>query len=249
MDAKLAALRREVDREWRARQRARVVAPLAVRRSWPRDVAGFLGSVAVLGALPFYALIRGAVYLHERQGLPAYVALLGGALLTIVVVTAYGAWLSRRITGRHRVGTVLRWFALPVVGFYAAYALIYVSAAHVKSPGVQSTYAALHPLLRVALATVILGDPQIVITDLGRVPEDYDRMGLPRNDSSLHYRQRDGYLHAADLRTAGHGAVRNRLVQLYFWSMGFDTLRHVGTADHLHVSLPTAGAGGYASSR
>jgi hypothetical protein len=27
-------------------------------------------------------------------------------------------------------------------------------------------------------------------------------------------------------------------VQLYFWSMGFSTLRHVGTADHLHVELP-----------
>jgi len=26
-------------------------------------------------------------------------------------------------------------------------------------------------------------------------------------------------------------------VQLYFWSMGFDTKRHVGTADHLHVEL------------
>jgi len=32
--------------------------------------------------------------------------------------------------------------------------------------------------------------------------------------------------------------VRNRLVQAYFWSMGFATLRHVGTADHLHVELP-----------
>jgi hypothetical protein len=40
-----------------------------------------------------------------------------------------------------------------------------------------------------------------------------------------------------DLRTAGQGAVKNRLVQLYFWMMGFRTLRHVGTADHLHVQL------------
>jgi len=31
--------------------------------------------------------------------------------------------------------------------------------------------------------------------------------------------------------------VKNRLVQLYFVAMGFDTLRHVGTADHLHVEL------------
>jgi hypothetical protein len=26
-------------------------------------------------------------------------------------------------------------------------------------------------------------------------------------------------------------------VQFYFWLMGFDTRRHVGTADHLHVEL------------
>jgi len=32
--------------------------------------------------------------------------------------------------------------------------------------------------------------------------------------------------------------VKNRLVQLYFWCLGFGTLRHVGTADHLHVELP-----------
>jgi len=25
---------------------------------------------------------------------------------------------------------------------------------------------------------------------------------------------------------------------VYFWSMGFATLRHVGTGDHLHVELP-----------
>jgi len=54
----------------------------------------------------------------------------------------------------------------------------------------------------------------------------------------LHYPQPDGYVHAIDLRTAGRGFVRNRLVQAYFWSMGFVTLRHVGTADHLHVELP-----------
>jgi len=27
-------------------------------------------------------------------------------------------------------------------------------------------------------------------------------------------------------------------MQLYFHLMGFRTLRHVGTADHLHVELP-----------
>ena len=36
---------------------------------------------------------------------------------------------------------------------------------------------------------------------------------------------------------AGRSAVRNRLVQWYFAGMGFATLRHVGTADHLHVAI------------
>src|SRR6266567_1436245 len=62
--------------------------------------------------------------------------------------------------------------------------------------------------------------------------------GYAPNDGSLHYVQRDGYAHAADLRTAGRGELKNRLVQVYFWSMGFATLRHVGTGDHLHVELP-----------
>jgi hypothetical protein len=63
-------------------------------------------------------------------------------------------------------------------------------------------------------------------------------MGLPVNDGTLHYRQRDGWAHAVDLRTNGRGEVVNRLVELYFRVMGFRTLRHVGTADHLHVELP-----------
>src|SRR2546425_12972534 len=69
-------------------------------------------------------------------------------------------------------------------------------------------------------------------------------MGLAPNDGSLHYVQRDGYAHAADLRTAGRGELKNRLVQAYFWSMGFATLRDVGTGDHLHVELPVRGGGG-----
>ena len=121
---------------------------------------------------------------------------------------------------------------------YCAYALVYLSATNAKSEQVRAYYRSLHPLLRVALSTLVLADRDVVITDLARRPEDYATMGLPRHDGTLHYVQRDGYAHAADLRTAGRGMVRNRLVQLYFWSMGFNTLRHVGTADHLHVELP-----------
>jgi len=54
----------------------------------------------------------------------------------------------------------------------------------------------------------------------------------------LHARQRDGWAHAVDLRTIGRSAIVNLLVEWYFRAMGFRTLRHVGTADHLHVELP-----------
>ncbi len=63
-------------------------------------------------------------------------------------------------------------------------------------------------------------------------------MGLPLYEGTLHFKQADGYAHAVDLRTLGHSAVRNFLMRGYCGVMGFRTLRHVGTADHLHVSLP-----------
>ena len=36
-----------------------------------------------------------------------------------------------------------------------------------------------NPVLRLALATVILADEQLVVTDMIREPNDYVRMGLP----------------------------------------------------------------------
>jgi len=81
-----------------------------------------------------------------------------------------------------------------------------------------------------------------VVTDAARTREDYAAMGLPPAETSLHFAQSDGYVHALDLRTAGRAEWRNVLVEAGFRMMGFRTLRHVGTADHLHVSLPPRGA-------
>jgi hypothetical protein len=53
--------------------------------------------------------------------------------------------------------------------------------------------------------------------------------------------QEDGYAYAVDIRTLGRPEWRTRLVSLYFRAMGFGTLRHVGTADHLHVYLEPRG--------
>jgi len=220
--------------------------PLAVRsargsgpwRAWLIRVTRLAAWTLLVAALPFLALVKVAVMLYAR-GYPTGLALAGGVACTTVVVTAYAAWAWHRFTGRVRLALVARRVALPLVVAYSVYALVYLSAGNAKSPQVRAYYSSLHPLLRVALSTVILFDRDLMVTDLARRAADYRAMGLPTNDGSLHYVQPDGYIHAIDLRTAGRGFVRNRLVQAYFWSMGFTTLRHVGTADHLHVELPT----------
>src|SRR2546422_919283 len=97
---------------------------------------------------------------------------------------------------------------------------------------------ALLPFLALIRVAVFLYEHEGWPTVLALRPEDYKTMGLPPNDGSLHLVQRDGYAHAADLRTGGRGFLSNRLLQLYLWGLGFSTLRHTGTSDHLHVELP-----------
>jgi hypothetical protein len=238
-EAKLASLRKEAAREFRARQRTAKARPR--RETWDRvarDAARFAASACILGALPFFALIRGAVYLHAQRGVSAWLALGAGVLATAAIVTAYGVRLAGRVKGALPIRAVATRFALPLVAFYALYCVLYLSSAHFKSPSERAYYRTIHPLLRVALATGVLIDRDAVITDVARAPEDYARMGLPVNHASLHVPQRDGYVRAVDLRTAGRGWLRNTAAVVYFRVMGFRTLRHVGTADHLHVSLP-----------
>ncbi len=227
-------------REWDRLAGAATTARPEPRRLGPGTVAvvRLAAKIVLVALLPLLALVKVAVFLYQHEGWPTAFALAGGVASTAAVVTAYGTWAWHRFTGRVRLALIARRFALPLVVACCGYALIYLSSANAKSERVRAYYTSLHPLLRVALSTLILVDGDAVITDLARRPEDYQIMRLPPNDGSLHYVQRDGYTHAADLRTAGRGVLKNRLVQLYFWSMGFATLRHVGTGDHLHVELP-----------
>ncbi len=227
-------------REWERVAAAPVTAgpPMRHGATWPVKGVRLAARALVVAFLPFLVLVKVAVFFYSHQGYSTVLALASGTACTAALVTAYAAWLWHRVTGRVRLALVARRFALPLVVAYCGYALIYLSSANVKSDRVRAYYASLHPLLRIALSTLILADRELVITDLARGPEAYTAMGLAPNDGSLHYVQRDGYAHAADLRTAGRGELKNRLVQAYFWSMGFATLRHVGTGDHLHVELP-----------
>ena len=236
--AKLDRLRREVQRQLRPRARAfqRAAARSTPQPPWVVALLAFLKAALVV-ALPFYVYVRSSVYLYA-QGVSPWLAVAFGALLTMGIVAAYATWISRRFSGRARASRMARWIALPLAAAWCGYAVLYLAGANAKTDQVRAYYGAVHPVLRAALGTAILVDRDIVVTDMRRVPEDYARMGLPVYDRTLHYRQRNGWVHAVDLRTRGRGAVKNRAVQLYFWSMGFRTLRHVGTADHLHVSLP-----------
>ena len=89
-----------------------------------------------------------------------------------------------------------------------------------------------------ALVYMIFQSGTLPGEDAARKPEDYAAMGLPVYENSLHFEQPDGYVHAVDLRTLGRSAWKNFVMSGYFRLMGFRILRHVGTADHLHVSLP-----------
>ena len=188
---------------------------------------------------PFWLLVGGSVILYRHYGVPTWPALFAGVLLTALLLLIYASWVAKRISGKRRVPFNVTKALAAVVGAYCFYALIYLSSLNVKHEEVRREYSSLHPLLRVATSTFILVDSDLVVTDMQRRAEDYERMGLPLYERSLHFVQEDGYAHAVDLRTIGRSGWRNLLMEGYFKAMGFRTLRHTGTADHLHVSLPT----------
>lgn len=207
-----------------------------VRRQIQRWVVRIAG-LAILLVIPFLAFVRTAVWFYQGGRAP-WVALLGAAIVCASLLTIAGARLSHLMTGRHRFRFIATRIVAPLVLVYCGYTLFYLSGLNAKTEDVRSYYRRVHPVLRVALGTVLLADREIVVTDARRVPEDYARMGLPVYGRSLHFEQESGWVHAVDLRTIGRSAWKNLLLTGYFRSMGFRTLRHVGTADHLHVSLP-----------
>jgi hypothetical protein len=238
---RLAELKREVALESEQRLAAASRKPAAVphqiqnvSRSYVPKILG----VAALVVLPFVVLVRGAVTLYLGSGWPAILAIVASAAVTLAIVALYAAWLCRWLTGRARVRTMAQWVALPLLIGYCGHALFYLSRVNAKTDAVRAEYRHTHPLLRLALATLVLGNRDLLVTDLSRVPSDYPQMGLPVFDGTLHRLQADGWAHAVDLRTIGRSGVTNLLVAWYFRAMGFRILRHVGTADHLHVELP-----------
>jgi hypothetical protein len=194
--------------------------------------------VLVGGAVPFLILLRTGVFLASSLGVGPWVSVLVSALATTCVIALVVSGIIWKLLGRMHFSLVLKWVAMPLVCAYCAYAVLYVADSNTKTPEVRAYYGSLHPVLRIAVTTLILADDDLVVTDIGRHPSDYEAMGLSQPASSLHYVQPDGYVHAIDLRTRGRAPWLNWISKSYFDLVGLRTLRHVGSADHLHIALP-----------
>ncbi|HKS05969.1 MAG TPA: hypothetical protein VJR92_06615 [Gemmatimonadaceae bacterium] len=231
---RLEQLRDQVKAQFRPRatQRRRARKPVA----WQTIALG-VTKVLVIACLPFIMYVRASVFFYHALGGAPWIAVAGGMFLTLVVVVAYATWLAHGVFGKETAVRIARSVVAPIVGAWLVYSLIFLARVNAKTDDVQDWYSSLHPVLRVAVSTAIILDRDMVITDMQRVAADYKRIGLPVNRRTRHYVQSDGWVHAVDLRTNGRGEIRNRMLQLYFWSMGFSTQRHVGRGDHLHVQL------------
>lgn len=191
--------------------------------------------------LPFCILIRGAVYLNFAEGINAMLALSASAFFTAILLVIYFSFVYGKLTKKKtKIKYIRRRFVISflLVGGFVLYGIVFLSSSNTKSSQVKSEFHNLHPILRLGCSTLFMLDRKAIMTDASRVPEDYARMGLKSKSNSLHYKQKDGYAYAIDLRTKNRFEVRNQALRLYFYLMGFKTLRHGGTADHLHVSMP-----------
>lgn len=206
-----------------------------------RRIAVGVAALAALAVLPFLLLVQAGVHAAVAGFGPwGSVAAATGA---VAVLLALYAWIAGRFLGAGP-GTriMLRRVAVGGAVAFVAYSLAFLGAGRAAAPEVRSEYTELHPVLRLAASTVFLFDPGRVMTDASRTREDYWLMGLPVQEASLHYVQEEsGYVHAIDLRTRDRAEWSNTLTEMAFWAMGFHSLRHVGTADHLHVSLRLPG--------
>ncbi|MEL6591018.1 MAG: hypothetical protein AAFP02_04435 [Bacteroidota bacterium] len=208
---------------------------------WLRKFLSFLLQFSIMLVLPFALLIRGSIWLYESYQWNHWLALFAGFGAVFIVLLIYVVMLYDSVVGSGKVTRtslkIKSFIVFAVMAGFIGYSLINLSGANAKSEDVKQEYTSLHPYMRLAVGTFVLADQGLLVTDMSRVQEDYQKMGLKTNKNSLHYKQSDGYVHAMDLRTKGRSELRNSLTQWYFRLMGFNTLRHGGTADHLHISL------------
>lgn len=204
--------------------------------SWKKLLAKLVLIVASL-LIPFVVLVRTSVYMYDVYHFNGWLALAVGIVATIVLLMGYGVFLAYRYGKSARLHRYIIRGIVVLVTAYTLYGALYYSSLNTKTDEIQSYYRSLHPIMRVALTTITLADSDLVVTDIRREAKDYAQMGLPENQQSLHYVQSNGYVHAVDLRTKGRAEWKNWLTRMAFNVVGLQSIRHVGTADHLHVYL------------
>ncbi|WP_445665499.1 hypothetical protein [Fodinibius sp. AD559] len=204
---------------------------------WKRMLLSvFLGVLALV--MPFLLLVRTSVFMYNTYQTSGWLALSIGCVATVLLLLLYGGVFVYKFgMGKKALKYIFRGI-LVLVAAYTFYGMLYYSSLNTKTEEIRSYYRSLHPIVRVALTTVTLADSDVVVTDIQRRPEDYHRMGLSENEQSLHYVQTSGYVHAVDVRTKGRARWKNWMFEYSFKLFGLSTIRHIGTADHLHVYLP-----------
>lgn len=198
----------------------------------------YIFSFLLLSILPFFILIRGALYFYELN-IGGYTSLLVASILAGLLIITYliliDRWLSEKVLVALKFKVTL--VILLMIGLNV-YCLHFYSQKNLKHNHLRGEFTSLHPLLRLSVSIVTLSDKKLLVTSIKRRPSDYKKMGLDPVSNSLHFKQRDGYVHAVDIRTNSRWFFRNWFNKTMFSLLGFITLRHSGTADHLHVSLP-----------
>lgn len=200
----------------------------------------------LIGVVPFaffcfILMLRGSISLYYAHGFNVWLTLAIFSFLALILLLIYMLVAVRKIWGRWLLSyTLLKGKSivalLILLGCYV-YVWNQFSDGHAKSPLVYGEAHQLHPFLTLSVSTFLIVDRGLVVTDIARMPDDYAAMGLRTNDRSLHFAQEDGYVYAVDIRTNGRSEIRNALVKAFFYAMGFNTIRHTGSADHLHISL------------
>ena len=189
---------------------------------------------------PFALLIRGAVYAHTEYHTIPFLSIGSSVAITafcifLYVNIAYG-YMFRKWSSRDLIKQKLV-FSVVVVLIMAIHLVFFISNNNLKNSNLKKGYVELHPILRLSTSMLSKIDQKLVITDTSRKKSDYSAMGLATNENSLHFPQKDKYAYAIDLRTRGRNSIQIFLIENYYKLMGFKVLRHVGTADHLHISL------------
>lgn len=188
--------------------------------------------------IPIACTIRVPLYMWQG-GMGVWQALLVGMLACTVYWIVFSFFLMSRWLG---VSESFAWasklrFLFWIIIAANLYFVAVVPLQNLKHGELKSEYQQVHPILRLGVRYLALIDKSLIVTDMSRAKGDYAKMKLKPLERSKHYPQVDGWVYAVDLRTKHKSPILNYCVQAYFQLMGFETLRHDGTYDHLHISL------------